>query len=856
MHAKRMRSSTLHQPASNPRHPRRALARAILAAWASLTIVAGAGINNPEAEPNDSKSAAFLCVSGGGGMLAGDTISGVTTGSASDGTTASADTFIVKTSSLAGGIYRHQLVLTSATPGHVLTVRGLSQSAGVVTAGSDATVQTGLVSATGQPANSRMVQWYGFGRQELVYVRVTGTTTTTSPYSIELKTAAIAPTALSSSLPSGSVTISRGPSNANDVDFWMYDASLRPITNYGNDQPNSLTRTYTPGTYYIAIGDSNFANGAAAPSDDTRRDGNVLDAADAAISTTTSSGLDMGVKALGALGSIGGGGTKTNPFDVTWYCFTVVPNTISTVPVGVAEASVAMASNCGTDQVCMQVAVSPGQNPTSTALSVTMNFSAIQGPANVQLFDDGLHCDGLANDRVFGINFTVPAGIPTGTFSFPFAIRDELGRSSTGQSAAFTVVSCTPPAPSNDPCTGAIPVNPGPGRITGTTVRATADAVPNCSGAGSQSSPGVWYRAIGTGTRMTARTCATRTAFDSVIQVYCAANGCDALSCVAAGNDDCGKSASATWCSEAGAPYLILVRGLTAANTGYFDLEVLDSGVACTDALECLPRGACCLPDGCIRSTRTQCLAAGGTYQGDDVPCVATVQTLVHRAALNGPIAIPDGNSTGIVVTLPVGPGQGPVPGLGILVSLRHGRIGDLTATLTKGNRTVTLFDKVGAVTGTTGDTSDLDGLYVFKDDGANLWAAAAAAGPQERVPPGVYAPARGIDGGLPSPSVTTFDTEPASGTWVLRVRDLSQGETGFIDAFGLVSVVEEQACGSPCPTCAADFNDDGGVDGSDAAAFYEAWEAGEGCADVNADGGVDGEDVVRFFLAWEAGGC
>lgn len=858
MHPSMIAHPPHHHHRSSATPPRRwhRLFFAGLASWSLIATVAGAGVNNPEVEPNDTKGSAFLCVSGGGGMSAGDTITGTSTGSANDGTSASADTFIVKTATRASGIYQYRLVLTSATLGHTLTVRGLSQAAGAVVAGSDATVQTGLVSAPGQPTNSRLVQWYGFGRQELVYVRVTGTSATTSPYSIELKATPITPTALSGSIAAGTVTLSRTASNTNDVDFWMYDASLRPVTNYGNDQPNSLTRTYTPGTYYIAIGDSNFANGATAPADDTRRDGNVLDSADAAISTTSSSGLDMGVKVLGAVGSLSGGGTKVNPFDVTWYCFTVVPNTISTVPVGVAEASVAMASNCGSEQVCMQVAVSPGQNPPSNSLSVTMNFSALQGPSSVQLFDDGAHCDGLANDRVFGVLFTVPAGIPTGTFFLPFTIRDDLGRSSTGQSAAFTVVSCTPPVPSNDLCANALQITPGPGRVTGTTLRATADAVPNCSGAGSQASPGVWYRTIGTGNRMTARTCATRTAFDSVVQVYCAANGCDALSCVAAGNDDCGKSASASWCSEAGAPYFILVRGLTANSTGYFDLELLDSGVPCADAVECLPRGACCLPTDCQRLTRSACLQAGGTYQGDGVPCTQTVQTIAFRASIPAPIAIPDGASIGTAVTLQVPSGQGPVPGLGVYVAMRHTRIGDLMVTLTKGNRTVTLLDKVGSVAGGAGDTSDLDGIYVFKDDGASLWAAAAAAGAQERVPPGIYAPARGNDGGLPSPSVSAFDAEPASGAWVLRVRDLAQGETGFIDAFGLASFTEQAACPTPCPPCPADYNMDGGVDGGDAVAFYEAWEAGESCADVNLDGGVDGADVVVFFRFWERGGC
>ena len=55
---------------------------------------------------------------------------------------------------------------------------------------------------------------------------------------------------------------------------------------------------------------------------------------------------------------------------------------------------------------------------------------------------------------------------------------------------------------------------------------------------------------------------------------------------------------------------------------------------------------------------------------------------------------------------------------------------------------------------------------------------------------------------------------------------------------------------------CAADFNQDGGVDGADINAFFEAWEAGESTADVNLDGGVDGADVDAFFLVWEAGGC
>ncbi|MBL9001640.1 MAG: hypothetical protein JNK25_10940 [Phycisphaerae bacterium] len=62
--------------------------------------------------------------------------------------------------------------------------------------------------------------------------------------------------------------------------------------------------------------------------------------------------------------------------------------------------------------------------------------------------------------------------------------------------------------------------------------------------------------------------------------------------------------------------------------------------------------------------------------------------------------------------------------------------------------------------------------------------------------------------------------------------------------------------CGSSCPACPADFDNSGGVDGSDVEAFYRTWETGETCGDTNQDGSVDGSDVETFFTLWEAGGC
>ncbi len=55
-------------------------------------------------------------------------------------------------------------------------------------------------------------------------------------------------------------------------------------------------------------------------------------------------------------------------------------------------------------------------------------------------------------------------------------------------------------------------------------------------------------------------------------------------------------------------------------------------------------------------------------------------------------------------------------------------------------------------------------------------------------------------------------------------------------------------------PPCIADFNQDGGVDGSDVESFFSAWENSDASADLNQDGGIDGGDVQFFFQHWESG--
>ncbi len=59
-----------------------------------------------------------------------------------------------------------------------------------------------------------------------------------------------------------------------------------------------------------------------------------------------------------------------------------------------------------------------------------------------------------------------------------------------------------------------------------------------------------------------------------------------------------------------------------------------------------------------------------------------------------------------------------------------------------------------------------------------------------------------------------------------------------------------------PPAQCAADYDNNGGVDGGDLAAFFTDFEQGLANADVDQNGGVDGGDLAYFFAVFEAGGC
>jgi hypothetical protein len=105
-------------------------------------------------------------------------------------------------------------------------------------------------------------------------------------------------------------------------------------------------------------------------------------------------------------------------------------------------------------------------------------------------------------------------------------------------------------------------------------------------------------------------------------------------------------------------------------------------------------------------------------------------------------------------------------------------------------------------------------------------------------------------DNGNPIDSIAN----PSAATETLTLANVTSSDAASYDCIvtgACGSVTSDPATLSICP---ADFNCDGGVDGSDVGAFFEKWEDGDSMADLNADGGIDGADVNTFFEHWEEG--
>jgi len=268
-----------------------------------------------ETEPNDSKlNATAAEISSGQGVYGFSTGSSTTV--AGDG---SADYYTIRTAAAPLGIYRHRMIITtSGTAGHTGTLRGLTQTTGNINPGTDATLQTSSTTST----PPRFNQWYGFGKRERMYYRVTGGTSTLDEYISTLETTPVTPLQLSTTLTPGSITISRSDATTS-FDLLIFDSQLNPVGDFLIEGTAALTRTFTPGTYYMAVSNTNTADLRPSPADATARSSAVLELDPAVANSSTLLVAGLAMTFTDSVGPTAIATPKEGPFDVAWVSFTV-----------------------------------------------------------------------------------------------------------------------------------------------------------------------------------------------------------------------------------------------------------------------------------------------------------------------------------------------------------------------------------------------------------------------------------------------------------------------------------------------------------------------------------------------------
>ena len=128
-----------------------------------------------------------------------------------------------------------------------------------------------------------------------------------------------------------------------------------------------------------------------------------------------------------------------------------------------------------------RVDVTPAFLPPSTGIAVSVNASPI-GAGQVQLFDDGINDDGVADNNIFGASAIVDA--PLGTYSLDYTITDAQNRSVGGSFPQLSIIGPAPACPpfnqpqsfndlptaayfGNIPDNGRAPISfSGPGQVT------------------------------------------------------------------------------------------------------------------------------------------------------------------------------------------------------------------------------------------------------------------------------------------------------------------------------------------------------------------------------------------------------
>ena len=609
--------------------------------WKSVALVACTGLaissaharpDFPETEPNDTKAAANAVT-----LAVGDSVSGTSTGTSTTvAGAASADYYRVKTTAAPLGIYRHRLALSSTTQFQTATIRGLSQASPGVIGTGDNTAQT---HSTTLVAGVRTVQWYGFGKEEEIYYRVTGSTTTLSSYTSTLATDPVVPfNFTAATIYAGNVTIGPATGNTADMDWWLYDSSLNAIPCAGMDTgPTAGVRTVglTPGTYYLAFSSFNFANNQASCSPETFF-GTVLDFPNAAsLSSTSTTITNINAKFTSTAGVVETAGLVQNePFLINWIQFTVVA-----APGVVGSGSATPASVGQGINTEFKVTVTPGSGGTLDDIAnppqlsgVRLDIAQISGnaaPDWLYLVRDGISADWKST---YLVPVTAPIG---GPYSLPFEVTQ--GGSSPSNFSGTLGVTVTAPPPPNATCAQAIALTVSTPYNGNNFDQANAIEGANCPTTGITRVKDVWFsfNPGATGGDFSISTCGT--GFDTVLDLYnttdCSASGIGVVANAVACNDDngpacSGNTASLNYTLAANTTYLIRMCAWGSASPlgGPYTIVVAPL----------VPLGTCCNnTTGVCTLTFSGTCPTGTSLTGTGITCDPTPCAVIATCCVN-----------------------------------------------------------------------------------------------------------------------------------------------------------------------------------------------------------------------------
>jgi|GEM_PF-1413050 len=371
-----------------------------------------------EIEPNGAKIEANVlpCIA------AGSKVQGVSTGSSvalSDSSLTSADTYLVATCPLPPGIFEHRLVLTTLGPEeHALTVRGLlvngPSASPTIQVGSDTVLQS-AVYGMGLP---KLVQWYGFGRGEELFARVSGTTNTVLPYEIELVSTPVAPLVIPTALRTGSIEITTvGQGHNTDTEIVVFDAAFTAIPGFRNDDDpvgsttgSRLTRNFAAGLYYVAVARFNVADSALTGFDDDYQLAPVLDLPDGLISWSPSGSPDVSFAITDSLGTLQiPAFLGVDAFEIAWFRIAVTDPPVPATPVCFGDGS-GTPCPCGNSGApgrgcANSVNSSGGLLATTGFASVSADSLVLLGsgmPTSSALYFQGTSVIASGNGQVFG----------------------------------------------------------------------------------------------------------------------------------------------------------------------------------------------------------------------------------------------------------------------------------------------------------------------------------------------------------------------------------------------------------------------------------------------------------------------